>query len=734
MTTNVKLSQISTGGAFNTSTDKVVAVRNGTSDVLTTLGTSASYAASAFAQTSNNLSDLANAATARTNLGLGSASTQNTSAFLQPSNNLSDISNVATTRTNLGLNTPEVSITAASTVDLGTAGSPNILVNGSATITSFGSSASTNATDYIIRFNGNVTITNSSSLLCPYNTNLTLVATDYIRVRYLGSGNWIVLDVFPFSSGGTITLGSNPNLVLNAGALSINATIYNVKDYGAKGDGVTNDNTAIAACIAACVASSFGGIVYFPQGKYIVTQQFTATISAGQSLFFRGDGPGVSKLLWTASSGGFSVTYASGVTTSGYIGASGLSFQNATANGGNALTLISNNAPNPGPVKRVFDCAFGGSGSGYWTYCINLDAGTFVSILDCWFAGASSGGSFVGSGINMQNSQQSGGTNIAVDNFITSCHFIGVNIGINIGSGYQGIYIDQVAMVGSVEGIVWSDTTPQATLLKVIGCHINSITHCIYTVDVTSLLLQGNLFLSWNSGPWVGIYINNTVSEGALDTNVICNNIIETTSGSSGNNGIVLQKCSYSMICNNIIGGIDSGIWIQDSASTNNIIKNNQITNFNTAAVTDSGAKSNIISALAGYGALIYQTSTQSLSNATATTITYNSANYDPLSMWNGSTTLTVPAGVSKVRVTASIQMAGGGPLAINIRKNNTTFPGQPNQSISATTGATGLTTTTPVLNVSAGDAFTVVVTQSSGGSMNTGGGNTCWLSMEIIG
>lgn len=51
----------------------------------------------------NNLSDLSNAGTARTNLGLGTSATHPASDFLQASNNLSDLANAATARSNIGL-------------------------------------------------------------------------------------------------------------------------------------------------------------------------------------------------------------------------------------------------------------------------------------------------------------------------------------------------------------------------------------------------------------------------------------------------------------------------------------------------------------------------------------------------------------------------------------------------------------------------------------------------------
>lgn len=59
-----------------------------------------------------------------------------------------------------------------------------------------------------------------------------------------------------------------------------NGVIYNVKSYGAKGDGSTDDTAKIADAITA--ASTNGGIVYFPPGTYIVgsTLTFPSNVTA----------------------------------------------------------------------------------------------------------------------------------------------------------------------------------------------------------------------------------------------------------------------------------------------------------------------------------------------------------------------------------------------------------------------------------------------------------------------
>jgi hypothetical protein len=52
----------------------------------------------------------------------------------------------------------------------------------------------------------------------------------------------------------------------------VRAREFNVKHYGAVGDGVTNDAAAIQSAIDECVAAG-GGIVFFPGGAYLVSDQ-----------------------------------------------------------------------------------------------------------------------------------------------------------------------------------------------------------------------------------------------------------------------------------------------------------------------------------------------------------------------------------------------------------------------------------------------------------------------------
>ena len=90
-------------------------------------------------------------------------------------------------------------------------------------------------------------------------------------------------------------------LRLNTGAAAngwvrqntLHLQIFNVKTFGAVGNGVTNDTTAIQAAITAAVAAG-GGEIYFPPGTYAVQRVpgFLGSFEIGNqnNLTFRGDG------------------------------------------------------------------------------------------------------------------------------------------------------------------------------------------------------------------------------------------------------------------------------------------------------------------------------------------------------------------------------------------------------------------------------------------------------------
>lgn len=79
-----------------------------------------------------------------------------------------------------------------------------------------------------------------------------------------------------------------------------------VKDFGAKGDGVTDDATAIQAAVNSLGAG--GGVVYFPPGVYLMGSTITINGASSSNVVLRGIGYSGS---WTSSTLGSSIKISS---------------------------------------------------------------------------------------------------------------------------------------------------------------------------------------------------------------------------------------------------------------------------------------------------------------------------------------------------------------------------------------------------------------------------------------
>lgn len=77
---------------------------------------------------------------------------------------------------------------------------------------------------------------------------------------------------------------------------------YNVKDYGAVGDGSADDSTPISDAIT---AATNGGIVFFPPGNYKLTSSITLPRVTQKGLILRGAGREASRVTFTGAGHAF---------------------------------------------------------------------------------------------------------------------------------------------------------------------------------------------------------------------------------------------------------------------------------------------------------------------------------------------------------------------------------------------------------------------------------------------
>jgi Pectate lyase superfamily protein len=194
---------------------------------------------------------------------------------------------------------------------------------------------------------------------------------------------------------------------INQVVLLMGSMFFNVKSYGAIGDGLTDDTAAIQAAIDAVPSS--GGVVFFPAGTYIISQTLTVTTSATTLLGVGYDQGSILKIKSTADP-----TYALQIGTVGYI--ANCKVEGLTLQGRNNGSLTGGGmsfGSDTGTIRKCFIYQFGGTG----LYVNGIVGQIYNLYVEDIFLKAN--------GLNTGGSDQAR-SNLYIDSYMANCEYVRV--------------------------------------------------------------------------------------------------------------------------------------------------------------------------------------------------------------------------------------------------------------------------------------------------------------------
>ena len=136
-------------------------------------------------------------------------------------------------------------------------------------------------------------------------TDLTTdLAAKYDKTGGIISGSVTATGSLTAASLGTLSFSASASGQISGDSITTNTALfkgspwYDVKAYGAVGDGTTDDTAAIQAAFDACHLAG-GGTIYFPVSTYA----FSSTLEMPYPASVLGDGPYSTRLLYTGGDG-----------------------------------------------------------------------------------------------------------------------------------------------------------------------------------------------------------------------------------------------------------------------------------------------------------------------------------------------------------------------------------------------------------------------------------------------
>jgi len=283
--------------------------------------------------------------------------------------------------------------------------------------------------------------------------------------------------------------------------------VLDVYDFGAAGDGSTDDTAAIAAWMASVTDGSYD----FPPGRFRTSAAYLFDLDTTPTLAITGAGESLTEIIYTGTGDFITAERTTGIASLVGVIVDGITFTTTQAGTANALVLeLDNASPSTGSyetlARRVSNCRFLPEGSGdYWGECIRWNNTTFGATENVTVrSDATTSGKCV----------VYGGTRSAVDNTIHNLKGVSVNTLVLVENDTQeGLYISQLVGVSILRGVDWQVTGTPAPALVVDGGHLNvKAGGYAFIIDNVNAPFFSNLTVYLDGASPTGFSLDNDIS------------------------------------------------------------------------------------------------------------------------------------------------------------------------------------------------------------------------------
>ena len=332
---------------------------------------------------------------------------------------------------------------------------------------------------------------------------------------------------------------------------------FNVKDFGAKGDGVTVDSGSIQAAVNAALAAS-GGTVYLPAGTYICSGVYL-----GSNIRFVGAGMGATVLKMDPAAVPGTNAWVLRVANGSTIAASYVSVSD--------LTIDGNRTAFPNPAAKMYGYYLGTQNVGLVTdcsvnrvefrgctaYACDVVNALRVAITDCW--SHDNGGT-----LGAYNSC-SGFEILADDVTVSNCRAVGnSNNGFMSGEGgvthYRTRYIGCTAQANTNSGFYLHDGMTDSAIVGCASRDNGAAGITLATGSVRNIVSASTCTGNANNGLRLDSASYTTVNGCVFDGNA---------TASSGNPEVYfVSGAAYNTVANCVVNSVNSNTSVVEAGTS----------------------------------------------------------------------------------------------------------------------------------------------------------------------